>query len=338
MRVLYIGHYGYGSTSRMRGEILKTLLQADAFTVIDIDIPVNATPRFYRSLGWRCYIGPLISNINRCVLSVIEHGELFDVIWIDKGVYIRPRILSRLKAKSSKLIHYTPDTAFRYNRSKLFFDGIHLYDYCITTKSFEIETYSSRGAKEILFCTQGYDPGIHHPYHDFSEKKGVCFVGLYESWRAACIQVLLERGIYIKLAGHGWASFVKKNSHFKHFDYYGEGLFGEAYAKLISGSLVGLGFLSKKFPELHTTRTFEIPACGTILVTERNEEISKFYNDDEVIFFKDIEPLPEKIITILGNEEKLRELSRKGYEAVRRNHYEYKSILSDLLKEMNLLN
>ena len=32
------------------------------------------------------------------------------------------------------------------------------------------------------------------------------------------------------------------------------------------------GLLAKWVPELHTTRTFEIPACGTALVTERNSE------------------------------------------------------------------
>ena len=47
--------------------------------------------------------------------------------------------------------------------------------------------------------------------------------------------------------------------------------------------------------ELHTTRTFEIPACGTILITEKNVETLSFFNPDEVIFFEDIYDIPSLI-------------------------------------------
>ena len=169
MRVLYIAHYGDGSTSRMRGEILKTLLQPAEFRVADTDVPVAGTNRLSRSLGWRWYKGLLITNVGKYLLPFVEDQKPYDVIWVDKGVFIRPALLSILKAKAGTLIHYTPDTAFAYNRSKLFFEGIDLYDYCITTKSFEVAAYEQQGAKKVLFCTQGYDPAVHHPYHDFSE-------------------------------------------------------------------------------------------------------------------------------------------------------------------------
>lgn len=42
------------------------------------------------------------------------------------------------------------------------------------------------------------------------------------------------------------------------------------------------GALSRRFPERHTTRTFEIPACGTVLITEWNEEISVFLGEKSV--------------------------------------------------------
>ena len=50
----------------------------------------------------------------------------------------------------------------------------------------------------------------------------------------------------------------------------------EEYAKIISLSYFGLGLLSNWVPELHTTRTFEIPACNTCLITPKTIEIANF--------------------------------------------------------------
>ena len=97
----------------------------------------------------------------------------------------------------------------------------------------------------------------------------------------------IGREFEIKLAGADWRRFAGKHRHKSNLQFFGEGLFSEAYAKLISGSLIGLGLLAKNFPEKHTTRSFEIPACGTVLATERNEELNSFYSEDEVLFFSD---------------------------------------------------
>ena len=92
----------------------------------------------------------------------------------------------------------------------------------------------------------------------------------------------------------------------------GEGLFNDAYAKAISSAHLSLGLVSKRFPELHTTRTFEIPACGSVLVTERNTETSQFFNEDEVLFFSNEAEMVDKISKLLLDDEALQQISQKG--------------------------
>ena len=47
----------------------------------------------------------------------------------------------------------------------------------------------------------------------------------------------------------------------------------------LGANAVGLGLLSKRFPERHTTRTFEIPACGALLATERTADTTRFFDE-----------------------------------------------------------
>ncbi|GAB3531527.1 glycosyltransferase [Pontibacter brevis] len=332
MKALYIGQYSYGTTSRMRGEIICQSELIKSFSYIDTNIPFTNSNKLFRTLGFRYKVGPLIKSINNYIVYNLQARE-FDLIWIDKGIFITPETLKLIRSKGGKIIHYTPDTAFHQNRSKLFERGIPYYDYLITTKTFEIEEYTKfKDKNKILLTTQGFHTTIHKPYYDFSEKE-VCiaFVGLNEPNREEVIQHLLNSGYNVKLAGYGWQKFVIKNkNHSLH--YLGEKLVGEDYAKALSSCLFGFGALSKKFPELHTTRTFELPACGTALITEKNYETSLFYNDDDVIFYNSLSELTFKVATYIKDKKALEELIKRGKNKAQ--NFSYEIIINDLLDKI----
>lgn len=336
MNVLYLGHYEDGSTSKMRGEILKEILTPTNFIVVDINIPLMDTNRIFRSLGWRYKMGPLIKNINRFILSTIGKEWAYDLVWVDKGVFLNPKIIKKLSRHSKRLVHYTPDPAFTYHRSTLFYKALQYYDFCITTKSFEEPLYKKYGAKSLITCTQGFKPEVHKSWHSFEEKKGIIFIGHHEKNREKIIQMLLNKNYPVTIAGIGWKGFAGKNQKNKGLSYLGNGVFGEDYAKLLSGALLGLGLLSKIIPELHTTRTFEMPACKTALLTERNEETEKIYCEDEVLFYSDADELIRKTAWAFENRNDLKNLTDKGYKKVQMGGYDYRSILEGILKKMEL--
>lgn len=318
----------------MRGECLKQLLQDYEFLIVNTDVPINATPKLLRSIGWRYKRGPLIRNINNYITRELNGNYSYDLVWIDKGVFIDPEIVHTIGKNSRKLVHFTPDPAFTYHRSKLFYEALSLYDYCITTKSFEIESYKKYGVKTI-FCTQGYDPAIHKPYHNFREKDGVVFIGHREDEREYIISQLVEKDIKITIAGNHWDKFAARRKHKSNLVYKGKGVFGDDYAKELSAALLGLGLLSKWVPELHTTRTFEIPACKTVLVTEHNPEIGSVFSDDEVIYYEDAEEAITKIEYYLDKKYKLMSLTENGYKKVTEGGYSYFEILAKVLKQID---
>lgn len=331
---LYIGIYTDGSTSKMRADILRSILDGWTFRVIDTDVPKHRMSRLWQSIGFRYKQGPLINEINEYILRNIceEHYEL---IWIDKAIYLTPATTQILKSKTSCLVHYTPDTALIYNYSKLFNESLHFYDYVITTKSFEINLYAEilRTKKHIIYVTQGYDNRIHTPTVDFKDKHGIAFVGRYEKERSNLLHLMLTKNIPINLAGPRWDKFVKSHKQYD-LHYFGKNIVNIKYAHLLSSSLMGLGFLSKLFPEMHTTRTFEIPSCGTALLTERNEETTSFFNENEAIFYSSTDELIEKVKYYMVHLDELREITENGYKRVISDGRDYESILRNILKRI----
>jgi hypothetical protein len=244
--------------------------------------------------------------------------------------------LKKVKTTKNKLVHFTPDTAFTYNNSRLFRQGIPFYDYCITTKSFEVDSYKTSGVKEVIFCTQGYDDKIHFPRHRSEDKKGIVFVGLYEPWREKVLQLILDENIPLTLSGVGWKKFVQKNEHLALLSYKGEAVFDNAYGELISSAEAGMGLLSKRFPEKHTTRTIEIPACGTALITEDNEEIRDIFNESGAMYFTDLDSLKTILRKFKTDKDWVKKISETGHNIITGNGYDYSSILRGVLQKMNI--
>jgi len=325
-KFLYIGQCEYGSTSRKRFEVINELTGGKA-QLINISLLISKENRIFRSIAWRLYLGPLIFKINRVINNyLIGDKNYFDFIWIDKGVFIYPSLLKKLKARTNTLIHYTPDTAFFENKSRHFIRGINLYTILITTKSFELVEYHKYVPQNrVILQSQGYDAKIHFPRTDFSNKSNsIIFIGLYEPYRGEIIDRLLLSGFSVVLGGFGWSKFLRKQKNRKNqIKFLGKKILNENYAKALSQSRFALGLLSKRFPELHTTRTFEIPACGTCLVTEENNEINSFFTNEECLKFYDINELITKLKHYSSNIYHLEVLTQKGTERVIKNELNY---------------
>ncbi len=336
MNFLYIGQNTSGTTSKMRAAQLKSILKPNVFQVIDTHIPFYQVHRLLQSLAFRYKIGPLINKINRYVLSRIN--KKYDVIWVDKGVYLNRHTTTILRNSTHKLIHYTPDPAFVFHNSVHFNKSLPFYDFAVTTKSYELDYYKSYlDSKQIILTSQGFDKNIHFPQTEFSKKrKGVVFIGHFEKDRGAIILALDHAGISVTVAGKKWGQFLKKNSELKNVNYLGEGIYGNEYSKQISNHIFGLGFLSKWIPELHTTRTFEIPACGTALITESNEETTSFFKSGDAVFYHNTKELVNKVREMMAKPKELESITLNGYNKVINGGYDYESLLKKILHQINL--
>jgi spore maturation protein CgeB len=338
MRGAYIGILTPGSTSRMRAEWLRRHTPVWDWDWIDTDPPLVTTSRIWQSLAYRFQVGKAVDRINEAVRGSLRADNI-DLAWVDKAIFLEPATMKLIRQSSRRLVHFTPDTAFHANRSRNLERSIRLFDVLVTTKSFETERYRQLVTRDtVLLTTQGYDPEVHYPRSsDGSRRNEVVFVGLAEPDRERCVAKLLEREISVRVAGYGWQDFVKRWQQAPHFKFVGESVFGSEYAAALSEAWIGLGLLSKRFPELHTTRTFEIPACGTILATESNSETRRFFENDEAIFFNGFDDLADKIQdTFTSGADSIAGLAHRGQSRVLNDHRDYPSILSAVLNDSRL--
>ncbi len=358
MKILYIGQYTEGTTSKMRADVIKDITKPDLFNIIDTHIPFHQTNRLWRSLGFRYKRGLLIKKVNKFILKELKNiknyendkfdinqqinkstNQQFDLIWTDKSVFITKKTTKHLKTLTNKLVHFTPDPAFTFHKSRLFKSSLPLYDYAITTKAYELAHFNKYLEEDkIIYATQGFDKRLHKPLTPINEKKeGVLFIGHYETDREEIFQQLIDKGIPVTIAGIKWETFAKKNKTNTYLHYLGKGIYGKDYVKALSGYQFSWGALSKWMPELHTTRTFEIPACGTALITERNRETSSFFNEDEAIFHNTVDEMIEKIRYYQSHPNELETLTIKGLKRVHADGRDYKNIITGILKKINII-
>lgn len=302
-RLLYIGNLRDGGNGRDRMAILRDA----GWAVEGIDTrPYRAAgPRLMRSLTARWQVGPAVARLNRDLCARAAQGG-YDVVLVDKGTVIRRATVRALKAGAARglAVHYTPDAAFFDNRSREFFRAIPDYDLLVTTKPFERDHYLRAGARELLLIEQGYGPRIDPalagevPAHLQSE---VAFVGHCQPHYAKLLRTVSEH-FSLKIWGPGWPEYAARNTWARKV-VQGPGLFGPNYARALGGAKIALGLLSKRVPETTTTRSFEIPAMGTMLLAERSDDHCRLFEEGrEAEFFASPEEMIAKARAYLADD------------------------------------
>lgn len=333
MKALYVGILTAGTTSRQRADALRGLINRAQWDCIDTDQEFQSAGRLARSAAFRLRMGPVPNALNARVRQLAAISQ-YDLIWVDKAVYLWPSTVERLRKQAKVLIHYTPDTAFRVNRSRHFEASADFYDLLVTTKSFELPLYHQHvDPSRVMLTTQAYDAGLHRPLQIAGAKlPAATFIGLCEPDRERCMDELMRAGIPVRVGGEGWQRACRKHRNNPHFHFLGQKVFGLEYANAYASSVVGLGLLSQRFPELHTTRTFEIPACGALLATPRTDDTRRFFDETEAVFFDGYAELAERLVGLFADRDQARLMADRGTRRVRQDGRHNQAVLMAALQ------
>ena len=288
MKILFLGEIGSGQTSLMRMRALERL--GHELRGVHTIQPWLRASWLRRQIQRRLRRGSIIDEINRLVVETARDFQP-DMVWAEKQEYVRRDTLEALRAMGARLVHFTPDPYFSldWKRTPLMDAAMPAFDALIYCKSYEREDYEALG-RPLVYMPLGYCDEVHRPLPS-DDPRWSCDIGFLGGWeprRERMLHNVAAAGLDLKYWGGAWdflhdgrwslrrqivlGQLAGEDSFRIHRDpvlasaHQGGEVYADDYARALTGSRIGLGFLREVCPDQHTTRSFDIPACGPMLL------------------------------------------------------------------------
>lgn len=317
LSILYLGPTSSGSTTYHRLNALRRL--GHDLTALD---PLGLIPRSGKLWNWIDY-NTGYCRLQNSLYSAIQQklnciDSSFDIIWVTGGELLGPSLLLWLKnTYSCPLVLYCnddptgPRDGMRFatlRRSMSHYDlSVCCRDVC------ELE-WLARGSPQVLRVWMSFDEVIHKSMNRCEDPQPeVSFIGtnIPGENRDLFLQSLAASGCSLRIFGIRWQRSKAWNT-LRHF-YVGTGLLDEAYASQLACSALSLGLLSHGNRDLYTTRSFEIPACGGVLLAERTSEHQLLFEDGvEALFWDTADECSNAAKKFINNPQSLTTIRDRG--------------------------
>ncbi|MFC1719540.1 glycosyltransferase [Pseudomonadota bacterium] len=337
--VLYVGTTWPGSTTAQRRAALESL----GCTVDCVDtgwrqknppLPKRAVRGVFRRLGYPREL----QNENRDILGSLR-SQPFDVLWIDKGLTIRPETICKARKYSPGIVIVSfsaDDMANPQNQSRYYLKCLPHYDLVVTTKLPNRTELAELGAPRVMQIDNGFDLSTHRPVDLTSEERAefgadVSFVGGYEKARADSLCWLASQGVSVRVWGNRWHLLAERPANLRIEQ---RPVFGDDYARVLCASKINLAYLRKVNRDTQTTRTMEIPACGAFMLAERTEDHMRLFEEGkEAAFFSSDDELISQIRKYLADDEKRRRIARAAFDRCISSGYSNRDQLTAVLRQ-----
>lgn len=339
IRILYIGQLFDGSTALHRKDSLAKLVK-ELYPIDSTTPKLSLTQRIiqkFKKIVFNNYCD--FNNLNKKIIEALEN-EKPDLLWIDKGITVKPRTL--IKAKNIYppiiLVSYSPDDMMNpQNQTNHYLASLRLYDYFVTTKSYNIKELKEIGGNRGIFIDNAFAEDVHNPVTLTKQEMqdlfaNVGFIGSYEADRYQQMRYLAENGIPVRIWGESWRPYIGEHPNMEIIT---RPMYGNDYVKVINATLINLCFLRKINRDLQTTRSIEIPACGAFMLAERTDEhLNLFREGEEADFFSDKEELLRKINYYLAHPDLVHKIASAGRKRCITNEYSNEARLRQVLQEI----
>jgi len=335
-RILFVGPIWQGSTCLSRLDGLRTLgLEIDS---LDTTHWLPPGPRLLRSVVRRTYIHPCIHLLNVRFRALLRETR-YNMVWVEKGEWIYPWILSLARRQGCAMVHYnTDDLIGQYSCFWLHRIGIMNYDLYLTTNRLNVAEVRGLYSLKTVRVGMGFDHTFCHPVDVSGIKEvDVVFVGHWEPHTEGYIMALRNAGIDVRVWGHNW--WHARNSVLRTV----KPLPYSDYAATIASAKIALCSLSRWNRNESTGRSFEIPAIGTMLLAEYTPEHEFIYDDGKgAVLFSNSRELVERARYYLNNPEARKVIATVGHNISKNPGYSWTDhirrewpIIERMLKQPN---
>lgn len=290
-----------------------------------------------RYLSW---VGPLSYYMNVQLIKKIKK-EQPDMVLVWRAPLISSYFVKKIKRISNaKLVSYNNDDPFSpfYKEGNLyqkllwrnFRKTIPYFDINAVFRPHNLIDYNINGSQKSTLFPPYFIPKFITNTSTQHKKYDVVFIGLFTKDRLEAINFLLDNNIKVKLFGAGW----HENKLSKQYSFNREikAVRGKAYYDAIASSKICLAFLSKLNRDVYTYRSHEIPAAGTLMLSERSTELNGLYKEDkEAVYFFSKGEMLRKIEHLLANPMEMKNISRAGKSRAFKSGYDVRNTVNKFL-------
>ena len=281
--------------------------------------------------------------INQSLLKQIKKYRP-DLLFLIKGENIFPSTLKIIKAQYNPIIiNFYPDNPFvvwNGNSTQHLLASLPVYDHFLIWSRMLIPALQSAGCKNVHYFPLAFEEEIFNQIPEEIKpqyRSEVCFVGTWEPAREHWLTGLLERLPNLDLAI--WGDLWSKNispEHILHTKIRGQAVYGEKMLAATQGADIVLNFIREQNATAHNMRTFEVPASGAFLLTQRTHEQAAglFTEYESIACFENLDELAAQVTFYLHNPDKRKTIAQKAHGVVQQ--YTLKKQLSQFLSSLDM--
>lgn len=322
MRILYLGGGRFYDA-----QCAALVRNGHAVTQVDPNDPWSGNWLTWRWVYETGGLG-LSAVAERRVLRAVG-CETFDLVWVGGGQLVGPGLLRKLRKRAPRIVNYNPDNPYASRDRRLwrtFRRAIEEYDLLVTCRRSSVTAAYALGARRVMCAFQAADEpstlAASEIARNWNAKRAdVVFVGTWMPGRGAFLGELLDRGVPLRIFGQRWRrapEYRRIRNAIAEDDVWDFG-----YCEVVAHSKIAIGLLSDANEDLHTTRSIEIPAIGTLLCAKRTSEHDELYDDGaEAIFWNDAQECARRCLDLLKDESRIADIAEAGHRrALVNNHY-----------------
>ena len=262
-----------------------------------------------------------------------------------KGNYIDVETLRLLRSLGVVTAIYYPD--FHFDHPGLDQRSFAEYDLFFTTKSFQLDYLRERlGEDRVQLVHHGYAPLVHRPRKERMEEADyiadVLYVGNYspykQAWLAGISRALPD--IRLMIVGNGWSGPAARFA--PNATVVGHHVLGDSFARLLQSARINIAVHfgptgPNEWEDLVSIRTFEIPACKSLMLHVDNPEVRSLFDvGTEIDVFSTPEELAGKIRYYLDNPDRRAAMIEAAYRRCV-PHYSYDMRAKEILAGIDAL-
>jgi spore maturation protein CgeB len=312
-------------------------------------VPFRMSPYFasnvFGRIQNRFLLGPAISRLNTDLLERVRQ-VMPDIVLCYRALPVKPETVERLaqegRASNRIVVSYNNDNAYGELAGKaywrLYKRAVRYFDLHLAYRETDVAHLGHSSSTYVLHPHNL--PWLHRVLPD-SELGGwnsdICFLGHYEPDRRKHELDALMRAVPATYRIHG--SLWAKNSQrtpWQGMDT--RELQGEDYVRALNGAKIALVFFSTWNADTFTRRVFEIPACGTMMLSQRTDTMLDLYTEDkEAIYYDSIDELIDKAHFYLKNDASRRQIAQAGLRRCQTSGYDVHSRMREWIKVVALL-